>query len=123
MPQNLSDLKNQTADARRPREVTVPCSVMGCPNDTKGRKPYCIAHLDHLPYVKQLKAELARHADLLDHLAANGPATIGRLARVSCVSIAELEPSVADLERAGVVETETVAARHGHTITIVKLAA
>ena len=45
---------------RRPQEARTGCGVVGCTNETNGRKPFCIDHLDQLPYVKQLRAELSR---------------------------------------------------------------
>src|SRR5437588_695993 len=36
------------------------CQVRGCTQTPTGHKPYCIEHLDELPYVQWLKSELAR---------------------------------------------------------------
>jgi hypothetical protein len=35
------------------------CCVRGCKRETGRRKPYCLAHLDRLPYVRALKADRA----------------------------------------------------------------
>ncbi|HZU99633.1 MAG TPA: hypothetical protein VFF73_23180 [Planctomycetota bacterium] len=117
---------------KRLREARTSCTVAGCPNDTNGRKPFCIEHLDRLPYVQELLAELSRrevgidgagHAeDVLDHLELHGTATLGRLAREVHVPKKKLETCVAALERAGIVETEQRPARHGHKLQVVKLA-
>lgn len=34
------------------------CKIRDCPNDTSEKKPYCLEHLDRLPYVMRLEAEL-----------------------------------------------------------------
>ena len=117
---------------KRLREARTACSIAGCANDTNGRKPFCIDHIDRLPYVQGLLAELARrevgidgavHAeDVLDHLELHGTATIGRLAREVHVPKKKLATCVAALEKAGIVETSEVAARHGHKLQVVKLA-
>ena len=36
------------------------CRVRGCVQLTSERKPYCVAHISNLPYVKGLLEELAR---------------------------------------------------------------
>jgi len=121
------------ARPKRPRDARTTCTVVGCANDTNGRKPYCIDHLEYLPYVKELLAEVARREtpgandtsgpaeDILDHLEVHGASTIGRIAREVRIPKKRLEPCVAALERAGIVETKQVAARHGHVLHVVSL--
>jgi len=34
------------------------CDIKGCHNETSDKKPFCIAHLDRLPYVQNLEKNL-----------------------------------------------------------------
>jgi len=48
-----------------------PCRVSECAGTATYGKPYCIEHLDRLPYIKAMKAELAvdpEKQELLDML-------------------------------------------------------
>ncbi len=109
------------------------CTVDGCANTTTGRKPYCIDHIDRLPYVRQLTDELARRdspalrgsayaAEVLDQLEQQGRATVGRLAREVGVPLKRLEPCIATLVKAGILRSFTLNARNGRTLRIVELA-
>ena len=49
---------------KRCDEPRTECSVLGCANATNNRKPYCIDHLDRLPYVQKIKAELIEQGEL-----------------------------------------------------------
>ncbi len=53
-------LSLEGARPKRCEEPKTSCSVAGCPEPTNGRKPYCLVHLDRLPYVRKIRAELAR---------------------------------------------------------------
>lgn len=44
----------------RPCRSASICSVPGCSNSTRERKPWCTAHIGHSPYVTQLLRDLGR---------------------------------------------------------------
>ena len=57
----VRDSRDQRGESRgrRPGDGNkVPCTEPGCENQATGRKPYCIDHLDKLPYVANLKSLL-----------------------------------------------------------------
>ena len=58
------DLSREGAQKKRSEEARTECSVSLCPNATNGRKPYCLEHLDRLPYVQKILTELA-HFDVV----------------------------------------------------------
>lgn len=101
------------------------CRAPQCRRRTTERKPYCIDHLDRLPYVRWLRRELAERAaeasaaarpggswavredgscarDIVAELA-RGARTVERLARAADLSVRALQGYVAALERMGVV--------------------
>lgn len=71
------------------------CSHPGCSETTTSSKPFCIQHIEELPYVKKLLEEIARResllgdsdpsgpdaADVLRQLDVHGAMTLPRLAR------------------------------------------
>jgi len=86
----------QLEQSRRSRESQRGvCSHPGCRESTTANKPYCLEHIDELPYVKQLLQEIARReatggetdptgpdaADVLRQLDVHGAMTLPRLAR------------------------------------------
>ena len=102
------------------------CTVDGCEQVTHARKPYCIDHLDRLPYVRWLQEELGRRSesaspstvvdqDIVRQLSLHGPLTIPRLAREAEVSASALEARLKSLEKAGLVRTQVIRDRRGHT--------
>jgi hypothetical protein len=117
------------------------CGVHGCVEPTTGRKPYCIEHLDRLPYVQWLKGELARRdadadaiarhraidpegplaREIRGQLALHGSMTYGRLSRELLISVTEIGSYVRALERAGVVETSVLRDRQGRVRPLVSL--
>jgi hypothetical protein len=117
------------------------CGVHGCRTVPTGHKPYCIDHLDQLPYVQWLKSELARRdedavkaarhrpidpegplaRDIRGQLALHGTMTFGRLSRELLVSMPEIASYVKALERAGVVETAQLRDRQGRVRPTVAL--
>jgi hypothetical protein len=50
----------------------LPCGVSGCKNDTTERKPFCVDHLDHLPYAKKVIGLVTRVTDELSATKARG---------------------------------------------------
>lgn len=67
----VSDLEayfRVTARSRRPPVYRV-CQAAGCAEVTKEEKPYCVEHLDELPYVQEVKARIAaRYAEASEAL-------------------------------------------------------
>ena len=54
-------MKIRDRTERSPKERSGPlseCRVRGCPKIPSERKPYCLEHLDQLPYTQQLQANL-----------------------------------------------------------------
>jgi DNA-binding transcriptional ArsR family regulator len=111
-----------------PRELCVVCS-----SATTGRKPFCIDHLEELPYVAALREELAareakrlnldgsRAQELIEMIALRGAVTPKRLALVVDLGEAELMRHIRALERAGFVTTITLGSRRGTSRRIVTL--
>lgn len=117
------------------------CGMHGCREVPTGRKPYCIEHLDQLPYVQWLMGELHRREeeadqaakrrpidpdgplarDIRGQLALHGTMTFGRLSRELLVSVPEIETYVRALERAGIVETSKLRDRQGRVRPTVAL--
>jgi hypothetical protein len=130
-------LENLGTQRRRRRsrdaEARSECLVETCGKPTTGKKPYCLDHLDHLPYVQWLSAEIHRRRskagdagsgtaeDLIEHLAVYGETTVGRLSREVQVPKRSLESCVHKLEREGIVETKTIPCRRGRSLTVVRL--
>ena len=125
---------------RRSARLPVParefCRVQGCGHPTTERKPYCIEHLDRLPYVKELQEQLARRdaeetaatgrkgwksvdpvgsraREIIDQLAVKGAQTPKRLAITVEIRPSSLEGYLGALERAGLVRTLTLGSRRG----------
>jgi len=135
-PGGVGFAPKRTRDAERQM-----CGVRGCKEVPTGRKPYCIDHLDQLPYVQWLLGELHRRdeeadqaakrrpidpdgplaRDIRGQLALHGTMTFGRLSRELLVSVAEIETYVRALERAGIVETSKLRDRQGRVRPTVAL--
>lgn len=49
-------------DIRQVERERVRCSAPGCSRWTMERKPFCPGHVEHMPYVQQLLAEMADHS-------------------------------------------------------------
>lgn len=111
---------------------------------TTERKPYCIEHLDRLPYVKELQAALlhrdeeedaaasrkgwkavdtegSRAREIIDQLAVKGAQTPKRLAITVEIRPTSLENYLGALERAGLVKTLTLGSRRGTPRRVVTL--
>lgn len=118
--------------------------MAGCGRPTTERKPYCIEHLDRLPYVQDLQAELqmreaeelaaagrkgwraveidgSRAREIIDQLAVRGAQTPKRLAITVEIKPSSLENYLAALERAGLVHTLTLGSRRGTPRKVVTL--
>jgi hypothetical protein len=91
------------------------CQAKGCLQTTTANKPYCLDHLDELPYVRQLMAEIARREasggdldpkgpeadELLLQLSVHGAMTLPRLGREIEIPPERLLRLVRVLEKAG----------------------
>jgi predicted ArsR family transcriptional regulator len=111
---------------------------------TTERKPYCIEHLDRLPYVRELQAQLfsrdaeeeaaatrkgwravdpagSRAREIIDQLAVKGAQTPKRLAITVELRPTSLENYLGALERAGFVKTLTLGSRRGTPRRVVTL--
>ncbi|MEZ0229579.1 MAG: hypothetical protein ACAI25_13195 [Planctomycetota bacterium] len=88
----LTHLEGKTR--RRRESQRGDCLHTGCSQTTTGNKPYCLDHLDELPYVRNLIEEIARRearsdndpdgpdaADVLRQLGVHGAMTLPRLSR------------------------------------------
>jgi hypothetical protein len=129
---------------RRPVPAREACHVPGCGHPTTERKPYCIDHIDRLPYVKELQAQLAhrdaeevaatsrrgwravdptgsRAREIIDQLAVKGAQTPKRLAITVEIQPNSLESYLGALERAGLVRTLTLGSRRGTPRRVVTL--
>jgi len=123
------------------REV---CRAQGCGHVTTERKPYCIDHLDQLPYVRELQAQLSnrdaeeqaatsrigwravdptgsRAREIIDQLAVKGAQTPRRLAITVELRPTSLENYLGALERAGLITTLTLGSRRGTPRRVVTL--
>ncbi len=123
----LHDRRLAAANEHRGLESSV-CAVLACPNATSEGKPYCMAHLDRLPYVKRVKTELAqrdaeaaaalsrkrwreldptgsRAGELLEELALGGAQTVERLAVKLQIPVRAVLGYARSLEHAGLVRT------------------
>jgi hypothetical protein len=113
------------------------CGVVGCPGTTTGNKPYCLDHLDELPYVRRLKGEIARRdgeasgavpadpegptaAEILRLLAMLGPMSPGRLSREVELAPKLVEKLVQGLEARGAVAVAIVRTDGGRRRRVVK---
>jgi hypothetical protein len=117
----------------RSGDKRVECTAPGCHQLTTGRKPYCLDHLDNLPYVHWLKTELERRrsgaatgsmdavADIVEHLEVHGAVTLGALAREVQMPMKRLDSCVAKLQKAGLVEKDTLAKKRGRRVCVVRL--
>lgn len=132
--------------ARQP-QARQHCLAAGCGKPTTERKPYCMAHLDHLPYVRELQAHLAglegeaivaaqsarkididglRARDIIEVLAHHGAMSPKRL------RIVLSDPSLSDsavhgylvaLERAGLLKVLTLGSIRGTPRKVVTITA
>lgn len=46
-----------------PKEHARPCGVLGCKKRTSDQKPYCVRHINRIPYVKKILTEMASMTD------------------------------------------------------------
>lgn len=120
------------------------CQVLGCGRSTTEHKPFCIDHLERLPYVRDLRGTLhgreseeleatrakgwravdiggSRAREILDQLAVKGAQSPRRLAITVEVRPAALESYVQALEAAGLVETLLLGSRRGTPRRVVAL--
>ena len=118
------------------------CRARGCQNATSDRKPYCVAHLDRLPYVRQILQELARREaeataalgtrrqlvldpagtcarEILGELATKGALTSEQLGAALRIPPRVIESYVRVLEREGLVSTRRIRSRRGGLLRIV----
>jgi hypothetical protein len=140
------DRRQSQRAGRRPVPAREACHVPGCGRATTERKPYCIEHIDRLPYVQELQAELAhrdaeevaaasrrgwravdtegsRAREIIDQLAVKGAQTPKRLAITVEIRPGSLENYLGALERAGLVKTLTLGSRRGTPRRVVTLTA
>lgn len=57
------DIASQRYESPEQKDAPRDCSVFGCGKRTSAEKPYCINHLDRIPYVHNLLAELEGMTD------------------------------------------------------------
>ena len=140
----MLDRRRTRTAGRRPVPAREVCRVQGCGHVTTERKPYCIEHIDRLPYVQELQAELAhrdaeevaaasrrgwravntdgsRAREIIDQLAVKGAQTPKRLAITVEIRPNSLENYLGALERAGLVKTLTLGSRRGTPRKVVTL--
>jgi hypothetical protein len=140
----MLDRRRTRGSGRRPVPAREACHVQGCNRPTTERKPYCIDHLDRLPYVKELQDALGRRDDeemaavgrkgwravnpdgsrareIIDQLAVKGAQTPKRLAITVEIRPNSLENYLSALERAGLVKTLTLGSRRGTPRRVVTL--
>lgn len=138
------DRRQSRRAGRRPVPAREACHVDGCGRPTTERKPYCIEHIDRLPYVQELQAQLAhrdaeevaassrrgwravdtdgsRAREIIDQLAVRGAQTPKRLAITVEIRPNSLENYLGALERAGLVKTLTLGSRRGTPRRVVTL--
>lgn len=120
----LCNWRLKESECERPRAlggVLMTCAIRGCRILTNG-KPYCIEHLDALPYVRRIKSELSKPdttasghlaQDIRAQLALNGTMTYGRLSRELFAPMNRIAACVKVLERSGVVGTSPLRDRQG----------
>jgi hypothetical protein len=92
----LKALTHIEGKTRRRRESQrADCSYAGCAQTTTGNKPFCLEHLEELPYVRRLIEEITRReargsdadpdgpdaSDVLKQLDVHGAMTLPRLSR------------------------------------------
>ena len=129
---------------KREAPLTDTCRVDGCDHATTGRKPYCLDHIDRLPYVASVESEIARREaevkvaetrrgwrkldasgaaarEIVHELAVKGPQSPGRLAKTVEVVKGALEGYVSALESAGVVKRVETKRSRGRVLTLVTL--
>ena len=140
----MLDRRRARTVGRRPVPAREVCRVQGCGHVTTERKPYCIDHLDRLPYVRELQAQLSsrdaeevaatsrkgwravdptgsRAREIIDQLAVKGAQTPKRLAITVELRPNSLENYLGALERAGLVKTLTLGSRRGTPRKVVTL--
>jgi len=131
---------------RRNREESAreTCRVTGCGQVTSDKKPYCVDHIDRLPYVAQVRDELARREaetlaaatrrgwrgidtttgaarEIVHELAVKGAQTPGRLAKSVELNMDQVEGYVSALERAGIAKLVRTKRRRGGERKVVEL--
>ena len=132
----MLDRRRTRSAGRRPAPAREVCRVQGCGHVTTERKPYCIDHLDRLPYVRELQAQLSsrdaeevaaasrkgwravdpdgsRAREIIDQLAVKGAQTPKRLAITVELRPGSLENYLGALEKAGYIKTLTLGSRRG----------
>jgi hypothetical protein len=140
----MLDRRRSRTTGRRPIPAREVCRVQGCGHVTTERKPYCIEHLDRLPYVRELQAQLcsrdaeeeaaasrkgwravdpggSRAREIIDQLAVKGAQTPKRLAITVELQPTSLENYLGALERAGFIKTLTLGSRRGTPRRVVTL--
>lgn len=141
---SMLDRRRTRNSGRRPVPARELCRVQGCGHSTTERKPYCIDHLDRLPYVQELREALvhrdseeaaaasrkgwravdptgSRAREIIDQLAVKGAQTPKRLAITVEIRPTSLENYLSALERAGLVKTLTLGSRRGTPRKVVTL--
>jgi hypothetical protein len=118
---------------RRHESTRGECHFVGCSAPTTGNKPYCLDHIEEIPYVKRLLAEVARRerdtlrasarneidvdgpsaSEILHQLEVHGPLTAGRLAREVELQPNELARFLPALERRGWIAVDVVRDERG----------
>jgi hypothetical protein len=126
------------------RGVRQDCAAAGCSHATTGRKPYCVEHLERLPYVRALVAELScrkaelvvagsdqalqavdpsspRAREIVNQIAFHGARSMERLGMDMDIPTHTTESYVRALEQAGVLEVLTLGSRRGSLRRVVAL--
>ena len=126
------------------RGVRQDCAAAGCSLATTGRKLYCVEHLERLPYVRALIAELScrraelvvagadaaprtldpsspRAREIVNQIAFHGARSMERLGMDMDIPTLTTESYVRALEQAGVLEVLTLGSRRGSLRRVVAL--
>jgi len=129
----MSPLLSLGESRRRHESTRGECNFVGCMAPTTGNKPYCLDHLEEIPYVRRLLDELARRerdslraraenkvdiegpsaSEILHQLEVHGPLTAGRLAREVELPPTELARFLPALEKRGWIAVEVVRDERG----------
>ncbi len=129
----MSPVEVMGESRRRHESTRGECQSTGCSASTTGNKPYCLDHIEEIPYVKRLLTELARReqdalrvrarrdvdvegpsaSEILHQLEVHGPLTAGRLAREVELPPTELALFLPALERRGWIAVDVVRDERG----------